>query len=421
MAQNIVQIRNLPYLSNVSVLSNLRGNASALSLTGNLNIAGSITAKSLTLTDVNSTGQLSGASVVANTGDYQRLTTQYLNVTTDAVISNLLSVSRISSSAAGQPLYLDSDVFITGNLIASQQIEVNSANVTISNTIGVGVLMPTEAVDVVGSIHATGNALFDSNANIGGYGYFGGSLTVNGNTRLHSNLVVDHDATITGLLTISALATTGDLNANSNVNIAGALTANGVATLRNNVSILGALSANSVSLSGALLANGTATFSNVVTFQSNASVEGLASLANVTVSGGATISGNLAAAKYLQSNSTISNTTQFGGDAFDYVDVSNANVIVVTNRISRSLYGTVWLGNASSIAVNHGLNVSANVYSVATTFCDALPSDQLVTVSVTEKTANAFVISCVPYNSSDTASVDFSITQLAPLTANTIP
>ena len=77
------------------------------------------------------------------------------------------------------------------------------------------------------------------------------------------------------------------------------------------------------------------------------------------------------------------------------------------------ILGTVYLGNGSSATIDHGLDIEANLLSISTTFCDSDPdARQLVTVQVVGKTSNAFTLSCVPANASNTASIDFSISQL---------
>lgn len=130
--------------------------------------------------------------------------------------------------------------------------------------------------------------------------------------------------------------------------------------------------------------------------------------ANVLTVATLDVSSNLAVTGYVSAAQTYANITTHGAAVEAWGEAGNNT----TNSIMRAVAGSIWLGNASSISVPHGLDIAPNNYAVFATFCDASDTQQVVTPQVTEKTANSFNINCVPENSSETASISFLIQEL---------
>ncbi|KAF6252690.1 hypothetical protein COO60DRAFT_1643814 [Scenedesmus sp. NREL 46B-D3] len=120
---------------------------------------------------------------------------------------------------------------------------------------------------------------------------------------------------------------------------------------------------------------------------------------------------NVRVAHSASTNISFANVTAHGHDIDSTADI--ANQVFITNAIKRAFYGSIWLGGGSSAQVVHNLDVDANQYCVTATFCETGSTQQVVTLQVSEKQPNSFWINCVPDNTSETASVNFAVHELA--------
>ena len=151
----------------------------------------------------------------------------------------------------------------------------------------------------------------------------------------------------------------------------------------------------------------------------NLQISQLASIQDVAVSNSLTVTQRVSAANITASSTLTTPAANITGVAvansisFGQPFAASDTNFKLTNKIQQVILGTVYLGNGSSATIDHGLNIEPNLYVINTSFCDSDPNErQLVTVQVVGKSANTFTLSCVPANGSNTASIDFQLTQL---------
>lgn len=102
-------------------------------------------------------------------------------------------------------------------------------------------------------------------------------------------------------------------------------------------------------------------------------------------------------------------TTTFGSSVSG---INDPSTVVYSNKVGRKFSGVVPLGFEESVTIRHGLGIPPTAYAVHCHLSDLGETDQVATLMVTDKGADAFTVKCVPSNRSPTALVDFTITEV---------
>lgn len=206
---------------------------------------------------------------------------------------------------------------------------------------------------------------------------------------------------LSGNLTVAGSLSTGDISS-TNANIVSITTQDLLAT--GSATFQGPLSAGNVTASGL-----EATEANVATLISNS-----ATLTSLSSSSAAitSLTGDSVSTTTLSATTSTTTYTQFGNTLASMEQFGNVNGINMSNKVARRVFGVINLGSSDSVTVTHNLNILYDNYTVQCMLSDTQASTQLVTLIVTNKTAQSFDIVCVPSNKSTTAMVDFVITEL---------
>lgn len=96
---------------------------------------------------------------------------------------------------------------------------------------------------------------------------------------------------------------------------------------------------------------------------------------------------------------------------YQYIGTDNQGSLSSTT-VKRVIVGSVWLGNTSSVTIQHNWDLWHEDYTVFTSICDAGNTTQVVTPVVSSKGQDSFVVTCMPENTSETASISFMMQEL---------
>lgn len=348
----------------------------------------------------------------------------------------------------GPTLTANTDVlFLKGNLTLTNT--GNMQNLWVTEEANVCDLVVRCGADLYGQVDIANTLTVTDNLWVGGYGNVVGSLqadTFYGNLKaydatIENQLIVQGYANIEG--PISAETFWGNLEATyasiqGNVFIGGNLTVVGDATFNNgNVVITTGnliltngdvvIKEGNLIIGNAIFGGDSLSISNIISNSITANYGFFSK--DVTIEGNLTLGGTLTftdeinlediKAGTIQSGVVQSNCFVFGSNVMTLEGWNTEDVNTnMTNLICKNVYGTANIGDRDRILVTHNLNLEPKNYTIMTQYADTSNTYgneyaiQLVTLVVTEKTANYFAINCVPYNPSNTAVIDFVITEM---------
>ena len=336
-------------LSNDTITANVQSSA-ALQVTTST-ISGSATAASIT----EITGASSYGSIAATGGNvslaYGSNVTGAITATGTVTLVNNNVGGSVTASGSGTSTVSNTSA-ISGNLNVRNGT-ASLSNVTVGGTI-TAVTLSDSGASTLGPLTTTGNISLGYGTNVTGAVSAGGDFNLpGGNNRITGTVTINGTGTsswtgnnlvtVTGSITTAGSLVAYDANANSGVQVSGALTYYGTVTGNISATSLTAASGNTLTVNGNVNVSGAVTSSYGSNFNGSVSAGSFVDNGNTSITGALVTTGNATFAY----GSTFGSTVTVGGNlSYPYVNIAGA--VNVTGAITVTGWAAQVQGNVTA-------------------------------------------------------------------------